>query len=195
MLWRHCRKFAPHNLIIALSRDGVDDVNLIIALSRWRVCFEIIYYRVIKGLRVCQDYCVRQAANHTICFAYCNPLVIIILTETLKRRHVAGFSKTAERITMKLSDIMEDGYLGANIDDAMMSYIIGTPHNFPQIFFPQFFLSPKNFFPNFYPPKFLSPNFFPPNCFPLNFSPKFLTGTLLPAICSPLLKIAITLYA
>src|SRR5208282_2293324 len=37
---------------------------------------EISYYRVIKGLRVCQDYCVRKAANHTICFAYCNPLVI-----------------------------------------------------------------------------------------------------------------------
>src|SRR5271157_5545976 len=106
---------------------------------------------------------------------------------------------------MKLSDIMEDGSLGANIDDAMMSYIIGTPHIFPQIFltpiffskniFPQFFLSPKNFFLNFYAPKFLSPNFFPPKFFPLNFSPKFWTGTFLPALCSPILKIAITLYA
>src|SRR5208282_1689347 len=124
-------------------------------------------------------------------------LVIIILTETLKRRHVAGFSKTAERITMKLSDIMEDVSLGANIDDAMMSYIIGTPHIFPQFFlppiffskniFPQYLLSPKNFFPNFYPPKFLSLNFFPPNFFPLNFSPQFLTVIFLPALCSPLL--------
>ena len=42
------------------------------------MCFEIIYYRVIKRLWVCQDYCVRQAANHTICFAYCNPLVIFL---------------------------------------------------------------------------------------------------------------------
>ena len=25
---------------------------------------------------ICQDYCVRQAVTHTICFAYCNPLVI-----------------------------------------------------------------------------------------------------------------------
>src|SRR5208282_60339 len=134
-----------------------DDVNLIIALLKRRVCFEIIYYRVIKGLCVCQDYCVRQAANHTICFAYCNPLVIIILTETLKRRHVAGFSKTVERITMKLSDIMEDGSLGANIDDAMMSYIIGTPHIFPQIFLPPLFFS-KNIFPQF----LLSPKKFCP---------------------------------
>src|SRR5208282_5426150 len=88
-------------------------------------------------------------------------LVIIILTETLKRRHVAGFSKTAERITMKLSDIMEDGSLGANIDDAMMSYIIGTTHIFPQIFLPPFF-SPKIFSPNFcYPPKIFSSTFIP----------------------------------
>src|SRR5208282_4366579 len=79
-----------------------------------------------------------------------------------------------------------------------------TPHfspNFlPPIFFsknifPQFFLSQKNFFPNFYPPKFLSPNFFPPNFFPLNFFPQFFSGTFLSSLCSPLLKIAITLYA
>src|SRR5208282_3935264 len=87
--------------------------------------------------------------------------------ETLKRRNVAGFSKTAERITMKLSDIMEDGSLGANIDDAMTSDIIGTPHIFsknfltpnffPQKYFPPIFVIPTNFFPNFFPP-----NFFPP---------------------------------
>src|SRR5208282_6775132 len=127
-----------------------------------------------------------------------------MLTETLKRRNVAGFSKTAERITIKLSDIMEDGSLGSNIDDAMTSYIKGTPHIFspnfltPNFFlkkyFPQYLLSQTNFSPTF-SPKFLSPNFFPPNFFPLNFSPKFLTGTFLPALCSPLLKIAITLYA
>src|SRR5208282_5247034 len=95
--------------------------------------------------------------------------------ETLKRRNVAGFSKTAERITMKLSDIMEDGSLGANIDDALTSYIIGTPHIFsPNLLPPNFFLKkyfspifviPKNVFPNFSPsnffPQFLSPNFFP----------------------------------
>src|SRR5208282_656303 len=70
-----------------------------------------------------------------------------------------------------------------------------SPLFFPLNIFPQFLLSPKKIFPNFYPPKFLSPNFFAPNVFPLNFSPKFLTGTFLPALCSPLLKIAITLYA
>src|SRR5208282_690148 len=137
-----------------------DDVNLIIALLKRRVCFEIIYYRVIKGLCVCQDYCVRQAANHTICFAYCNPLVIIILTETLKRRNVAGFSKKAERITMKLSDIMEDGSQGSNIDDAMTSYIIGIPHIFsPNFFTPNCFL--KKYFPNICYPKKCFPQLFP----------------------------------
>src|SRR5208282_4464237 len=55
-----------------------------------------------------------------------------------------------------------------------------TPH-FPQIFLPPIFFS-QNIFPPFF-------------FFPLNFSPKFLTGTFLPALCSPLLKIAITLYA
>src|SRR5208282_333706 len=119
--------------------------------------------------------------------------------------NVAGFSKTAERITMKLSDIMEDGSLGVNIDDATTSYIIGTshifspnfliPNFFPKKDFPPKFFIPKNFFPNFFSPKFLSPNFFPPNFVSLNFSPKFLTGTFLPTLCSPLLKIAITLYA
>src|SRR5208282_1466916 len=79
--------------------------------------------------------------------------------ESLKRRNVAGFSKTAERITMKLSDIMEDGSLGANIDDAMISYIIGSPHIFPQFFYPQFF-SQKIFSPNFfYPKQIFSPTF------------------------------------
>ena len=34
---------APRNLIIALSRDGVDDVNSFIALSRRQVGFEIIF--------------------------------------------------------------------------------------------------------------------------------------------------------
>ena len=33
-----------------------------------------------------QDYCVRQAVNHTICFAYCNPLVIIIISTFIKRK-------------------------------------------------------------------------------------------------------------
>src|SRR5208282_5566042 len=70
-----------------------------------------------------------------------------------------------------------------------------TPNFFLQKYFPPIFVIPKKFFPNFYPPKFFSPNFFSPNFFPLNFSPKFLTGTFLPALCSPLLKIAITLYA
>src|SRR5208282_2073419 len=103
-------------------------------------------------------------------------LVIIILTETLKRRHVAGFSKTAERIMMKLSDIMEDGSLGANIDDAMMSYIIGTPHIFPQIFLPPIFFS-KNIFPQFllsqkiFSATFIPLNFFPPISFPQIFFP------------------------
>src|SRR5208282_5715728 len=59
-----------------------------------------------------------------------------------------------------------------------------TPH-----FFPKFFDRP------IFSQKIFSPNFFPPNFFPLNLSPKFLTGTFLPALCSPLLKIAITFYA
>src|SRR5208282_2384549 len=114
--------------------------------------------------------------------------VTIILTETLKRRNVAGFSKTAERITMKLSDIMKDGSLGGEYrrcDDVI--YYRYTPHIFspnffPSQFFPQkyfhpkFFI-PKKFFPNFFSPKFLSHNFFSPNFFSLNFFPKFLTGT------------------
>src|SRR5208282_5638974 len=75
--------------------------------------------------------------------------------------NVASFSKTAERITMKLSDIMEDGSLGVNIDDAMTSYIIGTPHIFsPNFLTPQFF-SQKRFPPKmFYPKKNFCPTFF-----------------------------------
>jgi hypothetical protein len=33
----------------------------------------------ILFVHIRQDYCVRQVVNHTICFAYCNPLVIIII--------------------------------------------------------------------------------------------------------------------
>src|SRR5208282_4449885 len=106
-------------------------------------------------------------------------LVIIILTETLKRRHVACFSKTAERITMKLSDFMKDGSLGANIDDAMMSYIIGTPHIYPQNIFSPTFI-PLNFFP---PISF--PKFFSPKIFPQIFDRHFFTCSLFP--CSLLL--------
>ena len=109
----------------------------------------------------------------------------------MKRRNVAGFSKTAERITMKLSDIMEDGSLGANIDDAMTSYIIGTPHIFPQICFDPNFFSPKIFSPQiFYPQKFfpqlLFPQisfpqmFFPLNVFPQIFDWHFFTSCLFP---------------
>src|SRR5208282_3183114 len=73
--------------------------------------------------------------------------------------NVAGFSKTAERITMKLSDIMEDGSLGANIGDAMTSYfyIIGKPsHFFLKFFNPQFF-SQKDFSPKLVIPKNVFP--------------------------------------
>ena len=38
------------------------------------------------------------------------------------------FSKTAKPITMKLLEIMENGSMGANIHDAMMSYIIRYVH-------------------------------------------------------------------
>ena len=96
---------------------------------------------------------------------------------------------------MKLSDIMEDCSLGANIDDAMTSYIIGTPPHFSlnlltpkflsqQRFPPPNFLSQKNFSPTF-SPKFLSPNFFPPNFFSPKFFPQifdrhFFTCSLFP---------------
>ena len=79
---------------------------------------------------------------------------------------------------MKLSDNMEDGSLGVNIDDAMTSYIIGTPHIFSPNFLTTQFFSPKKISPqnvlsqkicsNFFPQ-----NFFPPISFPKIFSPKF----------------------
>src|SRR5208282_615881 len=96
--------------------------------------------------------------------------------------NVAGFSKTAERITMKLSDMMEDGFLGANIDDAMTSYIIGTPHIFPRIFLPRNFFLNKYFPAKFFIRKNFFPNFFPQNFFPTISSPKFFSPKFFPQI-------------
>ena len=78
MLWPHCRVCVC--AIILLSRYQL--LGSIMWFLLLRMCFEIIYYRVIKELWVCQDYCVRQAANHTICFTCCSPLVIIIMTSS-----------------------------------------------------------------------------------------------------------------
>ena len=55
--WEKAHAMAPlscvclrHNFIIALSTAGVDNVIFIVAYSRGRVDFEIIYYRVIKRI-------------------------------------------------------------------------------------------------------------------------------------------------